>query len=366
MINLINIIKDNFLVEEFNTIDAKIICESLNCKILQDLAKQLKDIKDEEDDRIEKEYQKDLEKYGNYASKSSNYNRLFKYIFGGGNIRWDKISDDDIEHIYYGNEKNNKIEKRIREVINSKSDNIILIKDNEDKDFLYVIYTWGEVYKLFNSAKSKKWGDYAGQIVKSNNFKKMPAREKIELCKDKNLYFIDVHDKKEEYSKLRLQRNLNKSGMIMMDPDSLKDIARKNIERYKEILRKKRATNLNNDEVLNKCKKIINLASKYAIMVAKDPIRHADLISLVSTLSKWIYDKRTYNYTDTRRLKGYYSGVNGLLPLISKYTELVKDLSKNGGYEHQQESLRVTQDEINKSIERAEELINQIESKIND
>ena len=368
MNNLINIIKDTFLIEEFNEIDANIISESLNCKILQELAKQLKDIKIDVDDKIEKEYQEEVERWG-HGYKNANYNKVFRDIFGGGEIRWDKITDDDIEHMYLGNEKNPKTERKIQDVIKSKSDEVILVKDKDDKKFLYVIYTWGNVYKLSSDNRVGGYNNYSGQHVVNRvgrHSKDITNKEKIELCRDKNLYFINVHDKKEEANKLRQQRYLNKSGIILLDPESLKEIAKKNIERYKEILRKKRATNLNNDELLNKCKKIINQVGIYATMVAKDPIRHADLISLVSTLSTWIYDKREYHSPSRYNKQGYYSGVNGLLPLISKYTSLIKDLSKNGGYEHQQNSLNVVQEEMKKSIEKAESIIKQIEDKMDE
>lgn len=368
MNNLLDTIKQTILTEEFKLIDAEIICESLNCKLLQDLAKQLKDIKSKKQDQIEKKY-KEEEKERGWAYKESNYNQNFKEIFGNNyGIRWDKISDSDIKHIKADDELNPKLKKALLQVIKSTNDYIVFIKDKEDKEFLYVIYTWGYVYRL-NYIKSNYGREgSAGEHIMHRNGRKskdLTNQEKLELCKGNNIYFVDVSNKVEG-QQLRHERNIAKSGMIMLDPDSLKEIAEKNIERYKKILRENRANRLNNDELINKAKKIINQVASYAAMVAKDPVRHADLISDISNLSLWIYDKQHYHQPDRYNKKGYYSGVNGLLPMMMSYTKLVKDLSSGGGYEYQNNELKSVQKEMEKAVEKAEELMKKIEDKMNE
>jgi len=362
MNNLINTIKQTILTEEFKAIDAEIVCESLNCKLLQDLARQLKDIKAKKQEEIEKKYKEEQERWG-YAYKDSNYNRTFKDIFGGNEgIRWDKISDSDIKHVPASDKMDKKDEKELKDVIKSTSKKIVLVKDKEDKEFIYAIYTWGYVYCLTDNGKIS-----AGQTIMKHGYRKtkdLTNKEKFELCKGNNLYFVDVSNKVEG-NQLKIERNAAKSGMILLDPDSLKKLAEQNVERYKKIMRENRAKNLNNDELINKAKKIINQVASYAAMVAKDPVRHADLLSDVSSLSQWIYDKKRYNQPTRYNKQGYYSGVNGLLPILMEYADLVKDLSNGGGYSFQNDKLTSIQKTMKESIEKAEAILKKIEDKIN-
>jgi len=363
MNNLLYTIKQTILLEEFNQIDAELICESLNCKLLQDLARQLKDIKSKRQEEIEKKY-KEEEKTRGWAYKDANYNKTFREIFGGNAIRWDKISDSDIKHIPASDKLSTKVTKELVQVIKSSSKNIVLIKDKEDKEFLYAIFTWGYVYRLNDTGNNYQG---AGEKVMHQNYRKtkdLTNREKLDLCQGNNIYFIDVSNKVEG-EKLRQERFTAKSGRIMFDPESLKRIANENIERYKKILRENKANRLNNDELINRAKKIINQVASYAAMIAKDPVRHADLIADVSSLSLYVYDKRQYVAPNRTNKKGYYTGVNGLLPLMMSYAKVVKDLSNGGGYDFQNRELDNTQSEMKKSIEKAEELLKKIEEKIN-
>ena len=99
MINLYSKIQDAFINEIFYEIDSNIIVESLNCKVLKELAKQLKQLYDDEKDA------RNNQKYGS----SYNQNKKFKNIFFSeyyseysiGRIQWDKITDDDIKEIAY-------------------------------------------------------------------------------------------------------------------------------------------------------------------------------------------------------------------------------------------------------------------------
>ena len=71
MINLYSKIQDAFINEIFYEIDSNIIVESLNCKVLKELAKQLKQLYDDEKD------ERNNQKYGS----SYNKNKKFKNIF---------------------------------------------------------------------------------------------------------------------------------------------------------------------------------------------------------------------------------------------------------------------------------------------
>ena len=77
---------------------------------------------------------------------------------------------------------------------------------------------------------------------------------------------------------------------------------------------------------------------------------NADLIEPVNKLCVYVYDIRKYVAPRTRRDNGYYSGVNGLLPLISKYTKLLRDVQQNGGMDYQRKELDDAQKEMKNTI----------------
>lgn len=360
MNSVLDIIKETIITEEFKLIDAEIIYESLNCQVLRDLASQLYKGRKEEEEKLDKEYEEEKKKY-DWASKGTPMNKTFREIFGNQDIFWNKITDSDIEKYPATDDEKEqkKIDKKIREVI--KGTNKILIAQNKDGEFIYFVDNWGSIYNL---QKGTLYSFHQGSNVsRYMRNKTMPQYEKIEMLKGKTIYIISTSVA--EMSKLHGERNRAKSGRIMLNPESLKKLAEQNIERYKKILREKRAKNLNDDELLNRIKKIINQVASYATMVAKDPVRHADLLADVSSLSAWIYDKKEYHQPDRYRKQGYYSGVNGLLPMMMKYTSLVKDLSNGGGYDFQNENLKSVRKAMNDSIEKAETLLKNIEAKIN-
>jgi len=359
MNSVLNIIKETIITEEFKLIDGEIVYESLNCQVLRDLASQLYKGRKEEEEKLDKEYEEEKKKY-DWARKGTPMNKTFKEIFGNEDIFWNKITDKDIEKYPATDDEKEqkKIDKKIREVI--KGTGKILIAQNKDGEFTHFINTWGYLYIL---RKGTSYGYHQGSSVsRGKRNSDIPQYEKVEMLKGKTIYIISTSTT--EMSNLHGERNRAKSGRIMLDPESLKKIAEQNIERYKKILREKRAKNLNDDELLNRIKKIINQVASYATMVAKDPIRHADLLADVSSLSAWIYDKRYYHQAD-RYHAGYYSGVNGLLPMMMKYTKLVKDLSDGGGYNYQNEDLKSVRAAMKDSIEKAETLLKTIEDKIN-
>jgi len=362
MINLLDTIKETIIIEEFKLINAEIINESLNCKLLQDLARQLYKGRKEDQERLDKEYEDEVNKGYKYASKNTSQNKIFKQIFGNENILWDKITDKDIEE-YPATEdekEQRKMDKKIREVI--KGTKKILISKNKDGEFTYFIDCWGSVYNL---KKGTSWNLHQGSRVSGYRGKDIPQYEKIDLIKGQTIYIIDYSSF--ERAKIQGERNRAKSGRIMMDPESLKRIAEQNIERYKKIIRDNKAKHINNDELINKCKKIINQVASYATMIAKDPIRHADLIADVSQLTKYIYDTKVYHSPKSYKDKGWYSGVDGILPMMMKYTKTLSDISKNGGaYEYQSTDVKNAQKAMEGAVKKAEELIQKIDDKMNE
>lgn len=372
MKNINEFIKGYFIQEELAEIDANLVCESFNCQLLKDLAKQLKDQKDNEKKKNDEEYERKLKEYekngwGKPYRETHTYSQNFKKIFGGyyGNIEWYKVTDKDITKIPASEDINKKADKEVRDVLKGKREAIILIKDKEDKEFVYVIFTAGQMFRLNNGGYKEHPGSQLGYRTGSRayNWKDLPQKEKIELCQHKNLYFIDTSNLRIEWHKKRDDRYRNQQGIIMYDPESLSRIAQDNIRRYKEIIRKNKAKRENNDELIDECKTIIEKVAELSNIVAKDPISNADLISDLSSLSTWIYDKQHTDYSKYEKKYVTY-GVPGILPTLISYTKLIKDIGDNGGYEHQQEELKRAKVNLQKGVDKAKELIQKIEEKM--
>lgn len=362
MKNLNNIIKEIKIFNEFAEIDNNIIYESLQCKLLQDLAKQLLDIKAEHQKYLDDDYERD-KKLGWSSWKRSNNSRVFKEIFGRINVEWNNITDSDISKIPASDTPDKNQDKKIRDVLKQKSKYLILVKDKEDKEFIWYIDNWGYMWQLNKKSSTSLPGERLAQYS-GRQTKDLTQAEKINICRGNNIYFIDYGKYEGNALFKQKERREAREGMILLDPDSLKRMAEDNVRRYKEIIRKNKANRLNNDELLNKAKKIIQQAATYATMIAKDPVRHADLIGDVSKLSQWIYDTRRYVSGSSSRNPGYYTGINGLLPTLMNYTKLVADLSKNGGYEFQQTELNKAQQNIQNAINEADKMIKEIERKL--
>lgn len=369
MKNINEFIKDYLIQEELREIDATIICESFSCQLLKDLAKQLKDQKDNENKKNEEEYQKKLKEYeergwGKPYHDSHTYSQNFKQIFGGyyGNIEWHKITDDYITRIEGSDKQDKKFDKEIRDVLKASKSAIILIKDKEDKDFEYVIFTWGNMVDLKGHGYSSHPGTRLGS-GSGRSWKDLSQRDKIELCQNKILYFIDTSKLKIDWQNKHNDRYNQKQGIIMFDPDSLRQIAEDNIRRYKEIIRKNKAKRENNDALIDECKTLIEKAAELSTEVAKNPIANADLIDEVSHLCVWIYDKQYTEYSKYEK-KYVTRGVPGILPSLIAYSKLVNDLSKDGGYSHQQDEFNRVKQNLQKAVDQAKKWIQKIEDKM--
>ena len=354
MDNILNYIEQQYIIDSIREDIANYVFESLNCKMLQELAKQLKDQKDDEKE------QQSREKY------PSHYNKDFKAIFGHYHaVAWDKIKDEDFRRVTFnGDPKNDRaIEKEVRSIIKGDQKSLVLVKDKDDDLFLYVIFTYGETIRL-----DYKGRNHAGESTGHNTGRKwvdLNQREKLDLLKDKIIYIVDnfkQYDKEREDK--RNERYRAQRGIILLDDTSLKAMAAENVKRYKEIIAKNRANRLNNTVLLDECSELIKKASDLAIEVAKDPIKYADVTYDISKLTLYIYDSRRYVAPTRYNKQGYYSGVNGLLPLISKYTDTLKDIQKNGGYEHQRKDLETYQNTLKDSVNKVKELIKNVEEKM--
>ena len=334
MKNLNDRIQEQFLEETFNNIDNQIINEKLECDVLKNVAKQLIGQNKTQNANIKIAKKKYQEETGNTywpgLDKSNNF--VFKQIFdnpyGGQLVEWSKVTNKDVT-VYEPEDVDKKTEKLVKEIINAKKEGIIIIQDPESNKFQYVIFTYGNVIRLEGSTNGDSHyygrgataGERVGYHGPRGQFKDLTKSEKLELIQNKRIYYIDATGKRNEWNKTREARYKSQKGMIPLDPELVKKIAQDNVERYRKIITQMRAKRENADELLEQCHSVIQKISDLAIEVAKDAIAQADMISPVAQLTNCIYDKKQWNEPNRYRRQGYYSGVDGLLPMIVKYTE---------------------------------------------
>lgn len=350
MKQLVESIKEQFVYEKLEQINCEIINESLNASIIKELAKQLLDqIKKEKKDKENDRY-------------SSIYNQNFKQIFGQSQIPWDKVEDKDIQTIeaqtWNDNKLKNANEKLIRSVIRGDKEAIIISRNPETKIFENVVMNWGRVFYL----TQKGYGTHAGSQTGDGwgrRYRDLNQREKIDLFNNKTLYVIETSQFKIDYHKTRDERYEAQKGMINLDPVSLQRIADENRERYKKIMLQNKANNTKNDKLLDEANEIIKKISDITIQVAKDPLVYADALSKVAALSKYVYDEVKYHPGRRPSQQGYYSGVNGLIPLVAKYTEAIKDAKS--GYNWGGKTIDTAVSEIQKTIAKCQQLIQEVE-----
>lgn len=310
-----------------------IILEKLNCKVMQDIVKQIKS------------YQKQEKEDNSYVTTSA-----FKQIFGHYyQIDWSKITDSDIEFIDADEwEKNkNALNSKIRKVLNGKEEKIVVCQDKKTSVYKYIIIK----RDVINLEKA-----YYSRVGKDEG-QGRPQYAKLDLVSGLNLYIIDVKENKEQYYKKRNDRYESQKGIVYMDEASLANMARANIERYKKIITKNKALLADDSELIDKCGDIIKKVTNFIIEISKDPISNADMIIPMNRLSKYIYDQTRW-VNSTGRQQGYYTGVNGLIPLLTKYAENRKNSAKDG-YGYNAESMSIAKKEINKTIEKIKEIITQ-------
>lgn len=380
MKTVLEYIENTFLIESMKQIDADIIYEQLNCKVLLDVAKQLKSIKDIEISKKQKDIEDQIERNPDDAKyytgnrfvktkdgkkyKVSTNNRSFKEIFGDNrNVKFNELTDADVT-IYEPDDKQH--EKIIKAGIKGNANNIYILQDPKTEKYKFYINSWGYIIHLTDT--NNGWyshshtGDSEMNRVGGRRSKWVDLKqyEKKELCKGLRIYEIDCS--KADSLQLKQQRQDDRSGMIYFDEGSLKLYAEDNIKRYKKIVAQNKANRLNDDKLLNDVEAIIKKVAELAVECAKDPILNADITQVVSTLCTYIYDSRVY-HSSTKYNNGYYSGVNGILPQLKKYTDNLNKLKK-GGDKYDQEWFDEAKKNLEESVKKCHELLKTIDEDI--
>lgn len=326
--------------DDLDELDESLICETLNSDILRKLAKQLKD-------NYQERKKKDEESgWGSYTR-----NTQFKQVFGNNGIDWNAITDDKITYIPKDEVENKENMKLIRNVIKGNTHNILLLYNPNTKKFDYFINTFGGM----NYLTDREAGNAVG-IRLARSWKDLPQYEKIKRAKQYDIYVIDAAGA-DTFPK-RQARQEARQGMVLLDEYSLKQKALENREKYKKIVSQNKALRQNNDELLTQAGEIVKQACDVAIKVAKDPVKYADAMYNVSSLTQLIYSRKTTSYSKfTRKYETY--GADGILPMIAKYSEAMKK-SASSSSDYTTNEIEYAKKTLKEDIEKAEALLEKI------
>ena len=375
MKNLKNTIQNVLIEKLIDNIDTQIINEKLECKVLKDVAKQLLNIKQTHTQNIKHSKEEAAKNGSYYGGMDKTHNETFKQIFGNywntKQVKWSEIDDSSVSvyepEDWDDNKRTKKMTKDIKEILGDKRDALIIIQNPDTNEFEWVIFNYNNMVKLTGSTSPNGYyqDNYAGERTGSNTgrgkWHDIPLKDKIAYAQNKRLYYIDLTGKVSDLQKIKGERSAAKENMINLDPYSLQEMAEKNRERYKKIVAQIKAKKENADQLLDECNKIITKVAELATEIAKNPAVYADMIDPVASLSAYIYDKREYNPSTKYNRQGYYSGVDGLLPQIIKYTKAKKSVV-SGEYV---DMYKKEMDSAKKALEHSVDKIKEIATKYN-
>ena len=365
-------ISEALVLDSMKQIDSEIIYEKLNCKILLDVANQIKSIRNTEISNKQKEIEDDIAKNPSASKrydqndmvktkdgkkyKVSTRNNTFKSIFGNSNIEFDKISDSDVK-VYEADDKNH--DKIVRKAAKGEPSKIYILQDPKTEQYKYYFDCWGYIIYLYESGSG--WNkNYTGNKElerKGRQWVEPKQYEKVEMCKGLRIYEIDCSSKSS--SQLRSKRYNDKAGIVWFDENSLKQYAKDNLERYKKIISQNKANRLNDDTLLSDIEKVIKKTAELAVECAKDPILNADVTPILSKLCPLIYGVKTYHSPQNYKQMGYYTGENGLLPQLNKYIDYLGRLKK-GTDSYYQQYFDETKKNLQDSLKKAKDLLKSI------
>lgn len=331
--------------EKLEHIDNVILSESLQSNVLKDVAKQLLD-----------QINANKNERGYWRS-----NKNFREIFGLIPCEWDKITDDDFEKIEVPEDptKNDKI---VRSVIRGSKSALILGYDEEKKVFKFLMYNNSGVIYLHAGG----YAFVAGDTARSGR-RDITEREKVEMFRGLTLYVIkDFNKFREQKAQIQRDRRDSKTGVVNLDPVSMKEYARDNIRRYKEIIADRKFKELDNDALIDDVNLVLQKIVEIVSTAAKDPVTYADSLSDIGLLNQMAYDTMKYDYKAGRSY-----GEDGLLPLLSSYIDKYRWYGPgSSGYgniprkDSGLQQINAVKDRLEKRLNKVKQYIGKIEVKM--
>lgn len=337
LLEYINRASVDFLLEEIDAnINYNFVNESIQSSILRDLIKQITEtIKNQKE------------------NDSWRTSPTFKQLFARDYIAWDKITDNDFEiskHLSANDEDKKALkerevfEKKIKALIKGNGNALALLRNPKTNTFTHYIDAYGDMRDIKD-----------GYILGGRNG--ITQYERMSYVKDSDIYYLPLANF--STTEKRQSRRESQDGMINFDKESLSNIARKNVDRYKQIIAKnKLVKRAQNDTIGEDVEEVVNKVMEIILKINKDIVKYADLVYDASKLNKMLYDQVHHH-------NGKTSGSNGLLVLFAGYMSDKKNGLGNTQYaDMYEEDVEKNKRKIEDLIEKIYEAIEKLESKM--
>jgi len=312
------------------------INESFNSSIIRQIRDQINDI-------IELNHEYNAEnKYGTWRHPT---NKKFKELFGrDSGIQWDKIKDEDFKEYSKSDDEGIKLVKRCTSNrSNSFSALIILENDKGDPKLSGLIFA-----SFGNNTYYSLISNYS---FKSDSFRTSDAQSYL----TNKYYILDLNDFKTY--QIRDKRRTDRSGAINafnndeLRDDEYKQIASRNLERYKAYAAKIKAEKDANDGISEKVEEYSKKIMDITIKISKDPVKYVKYEYNIATLIDLLRDEKRY----VQGKNPYWAGTNGLLTLYKRYMKSKLSLSKGSSYSYERDEYTAAKKEIEKMFKIIDE-----------
>lgn len=335
MKSLVQFIKESKFDRDMQIIDTDIILESLKDPKLLKLAKYLKQ----------------------FANKNKNIDSSFANLFGRYNVEWDKITESDWETI----EDYERARKAVRKIITNGKNSIAtlaLITDENGKDIRYLISPITFIdFKHGTNKYNYETGQYQYKEAPQVDHL-MKQYEMLNYITDGCITYILDASKYQTTGSKRMERYDSKNGMVLQgDEYYYREVARKNIERYKKIIAQNKAERVaQKDNLSQEVKEVLNKILELNMKMVSNPTKYADCQ----------YDLGKLSYEAYNGLSKAKSG-NSLLYYYNEYVSyLVKNASGKAAYGFEYEGGDKKIVELQRKIKEIKEVIAEIEAKMED
>lgn len=310
--------------------DLNIVSESLKDPKLIELAKYLK----------------------KFASKSY-YNYSFGGLFSQFGVEWDKITESDWETIT----DIEKAKKIVRKVVSNRSNSIssiVLVEYDGEIKYLItsdVVFDLKNTKRLYDFNKNEYYTKTSPERLSG-----LKQYEVVDLIKDNAVTYLLDSSKMHAVLDKQLARRIAKDGIVLQgDEHYYKEVAERNIQRYKQIIAKRKAERAAQDDTLSKeVQEILNKILELNMKIIKEPVKYADCLYYIAKLSY-------YSYGSINNAK---SG-NSLLFMYSEYVDAnVRNASGKNSYDWVVDAQEKTTKQLKEKIKEMREEIAKIEAKM--
>lgn len=310
--------------------DLNIVSESLKDPKLIELAKYLK----------------------KFASKSY-YNYSFGGLFSQFGVEWDKITESDWETIT----DIDKAKKIVRRVISNRSNSIssiVLVEYDGDIKYLItsdVVFDLKNTKNLYDFEKGESYTKTAPERLSG-----LKQSYIVDLIKDNAVTYLLDSSKMYAAQDKRSARRIAKDGIVLQgDEKYYKEVAERNLKRYKQIIAQRKAERAAQDDTLSKeVQEVLNKILELNMKIIKEPVKYADCLYSIARLSY-------YSYGSINNAK---SG-NSLLYMYSEYVDAnVRNASGKNYYDWIVDAQEKTTKQLREKIKEMKEEIAKIEAKM--